>query len=208
MKVLILGATGAVGRHLVEQGLSRGHQLTALARHAEKLQPSRLTVVPGNVLDPAAVEQAVAGQEAVIYAVGVSSPRRTTLFSDSTRILIDAMRRREVRRLVCITGVGAGDTKGHGGFLYDQLAYPLITRHIYADKERQEALIRESGLDWVIVRPTVFREGQARSPFRAVTDVTGVVLRRIARAEVAQFTLEQLTDNRFLHQTPFIGHEN
>ncbi len=207
MKLLILGATGGVGRHLVEQGLSRGHQLTALVRHPEKLNDGRVNVVPGDVLDPAAVEKAVVGQDAVVYAIGTRRPGRTTLFSDSARILIEAMGRQSARRLVCITGVGAGETKGHGGFLYDKIGYPLITKNIYLDKDRQEALIRDSGLDWVIVRPTVFREGQARRPFRAVTDVTGVVLRRIAREEVARFTLDQLTDNRFLHQAAFIGHE-
>lgn len=208
MNVLILGATGGVGQHLVRQGLGRAHRITALVRHPEKLTgvANGLTVLQGNVLDARAVEAAVTGQAAVVYAVGVRRPGRTTLFSDSTRILLDAMIRHAVRRLVCITGVGAGETKGHGGWLYDRLLYPLFTRHIYADKDRQEALIRSSPLEWVIVRPAVFRESAARTDLQVVTDVRNVTLRRIARAEVATFVLDQLTDNRFLRQTPFIGH--
>jgi putative NADH-flavin reductase len=208
MKILVLGATGAVGRRLVSEGLARGHQISAFVRNARKLQQQspNLKVVVGNVLDEASVSRAIEGQDAVAYAVGVRSPRRTTLFSDSTRKLVRLMEAQGVIRLVCITGVGAGETKGHGGFLYDRIGYPLITKNIYVDKDRQEKIIRGSRLEWTIVRPTVFREGQAKSEFQAVTDVTGVVLRRISRLEVANFVLEELENSRFIHQTPFIGH--
>jgi hypothetical protein len=80
-----------------------------------------------------------------------------TLFSN-TRILIDAMVGHGVRRLVAITGVGAGETKGHGGFLYDCILYPLFTKRVYTDEGRQDELIRASPLDWVIVRPAPFWE--------------------------------------------------
>src|SRR5262245_28886481 len=128
MKVLLLGATGSVGQHTIRLGIERGHELTALARNPVKLKSwqNRLRVVEGDALDKDAVDRAVRGQQAAIYALGVKTLGRTTLFSESTRILLEALERRKVKRLVCITGVGAGDTKGHGGFLYDHVLFPLV----------------------------------------------------------------------------------
>jgi putative NADH-flavin reductase len=149
----------------------------------------------------------VAGQDAVIYALGPNGPGRTTLFSDSTRILLGAMKREGVSRLVAITGVGAGDTKGHGGFLYDRILYPLFTRQIYEDKDRQEALIRASATEWTIVRPAVFRERRkSRGALQAAVDLQGVTLRSIPRREVATFVLDEVESGRYLKQSPFIGH--
>ncbi|HEX2522368.1 MAG TPA: NAD(P)H-binding protein, partial [Terriglobia bacterium] len=178
MKVLVLGATGSVGQHILQLGIERGHELTALVRNAEKLKSweRRVRVVKGDALDKDSVEQAVRGQEAAIYAIGIKTIGRTTLFSESTRILIDAMERNRVKRLVCITGVGAGETKGHGGFLYDRILFPLVTKRVYEDKEVQEPLIQKSSLDWVIVRPAMFREGTPSGKLEAVTDVRGVTL--------------------------------
>jgi putative NADH-flavin reductase len=208
MKVLVLGATGSVGQHILQLGIERGHELTALVRNPEKLKSweRRVRAVKGDALDKDSVEQAVRGQEAAIYAIGIKTIGRTTLFSESTRILIDAMERNRVKRLVCITGVGAGETKGHGGFLYDRILFPLVTKRVYADKEVQETLIQKSSLDWVIVRPAMFREGTPSGKLEAVTDVRGVTLTRVSRVEVAAFVLDQLTDGRYLRKAVFIGH--
>ena len=208
MKVLVLGATGSVGQHILRLGIERGHELTALVRNPEKLKSweRRVRVVKGDALDKDSVEQAVRGQEAAIYAIGIKTLGRTTLFSESARILIDAMERNRVKRLVCITGVGAGETKGHGGFLYDRILFPLVTKRVYEDKEVQETLIQKSSLDWVIVRPAMFREGSPSGKLEAVTDVRGVTLTRVSRVEVAAFVLDQLTDGQYLRKAVFIGH--
>lgn len=208
MKILILGGTGSVGRHLVAQALDRGHEVTALVRDPGKVsgRNPRLRLVEGNALDPAAVERAVKGQEAVIYSLGVENTKPTTLFSDSTRILIAAMEQLGVRRLIAITGIGAGDSRGHGGFLYDRVIFPLFTKHRYADKDRQEALIRNSSLDWIIVRPAAYSDGGRRGDFRVATDLEGITMRSISRADVAAFVLAQLTNDTYLKKTPLIGH--
>lgn len=150
MKVLILGATGSVGRHLVEQALWRGHEVTVLARDPKRVVPQdpRIRIVQGDALDPQAPERAVAGQDAVIYAIGADTHSPPNLFLESTRLLISAMEKYGVRRLVAITGIGAGDSRGHGGFLYDKILFPLFTKKLYRDKDRQEELIRNSKLDW------------------------------------------------------------
>jgi hypothetical protein len=112
-----------------------------------------------------------------------------------------------VRRLVAITGVGAGETRGHGGFLYDRVIFPLFTRQRYRDKDRQEALIAASGLDWVIVRPAPFSSRRAPGPLEVHTDIgRNTVLRRITPEEVADFVVAQLHDDRYLRRRPFIGH--
>jgi putative NADH-flavin reductase len=209
MDVLVLGGAGGVGRLVVEEVLKRRHVVTALVRSPQKLGDlaSRITVVKGDALDARAVEKAVSGRDAVMYALGAGNVRHTTLFSDSTRVLLTAMKQHGVRRLICVTGVGAGETKGHGGFLYDRILYPLFTKGIYADKDRQESLIRESHTDWTIVRPAPFRKSRPPGPLRAVTDVDNITLRRISRLEVAEFLVDELEHNGYVGQSVFIGHE-
>jgi putative NADH-flavin reductase len=209
MKIMILGATGSIGRHLVPQALALGHEVTVLVRDPSKLEArhERLRIVTGDALDPAAVDTAVRGQEGVIFSLGRSNHRApTAMFSDATRILIHAMETQGVRRLVCITGIGAGDSRGHGGFLYDKIIFPWFTKETYADKDRQEALIRESSLDWIIVRPASFNNGPQPGNLRAVTDLKNITIRSISRADAAGFVLEQLSSDRYLRKSPVVGY--
>lgn len=128
------------------------------------------------------------------------------MFSDSMRILIEAMKAQGVRRLIAITGIGCGDTRGHGGFLYDRVIFPFITRETYRDKDRQEVLIRDSGLDWIIVRPASFTDGPLGGKLRAVTNLEGVTIKSISRADTAAFVLQQLASDQFLHKSPLVGY--
>lgn len=208
-RVLVLGASGGVGREIIALGLDRGLDLTAQTRRASKLQEiaDRVRVVETDPRDSVRITEIVSGQDAVIFSLGVDQTGQTTLFSDATRILIEAMQQTRVRRLVAITGVGAGETRGHGGFLYDWFIFPLFTRKRYLDKDRQEALIEKSALDWTIVRPAPFNERPASTPFQVHTGVAkDVILRRVTRREVAGFVLDQLGSDQYLRQKPFIGH--
>jgi len=209
MNVLILGATGSVGRHLVPQALAHGHEVTTLVRNPAKLEThhERLRVLQGDALDASAADGAVQGQDAVIMALGRSNHRKpTTMFSDATGVLVTAMENHGVKRLVCITGIGAGDSRGHGGFWYDRLIFPLITKQTYLDKGRQEELIRNSSLDWIIVRPASFTNGPLHGNLRVATELSGVTIRSISRADTAAFVLQQLTDNTYLRKTPLVGY--
>src|ERR1017187_4190056 len=154
MKILVIGATGPSGRELVTQGIALDHEITAAVRQSESAGlPEQVRVVRGDVMDAASMVAAVAGQDAVISSLGAKLSRKpTTLFSEGTRNLVAAMNKAGVKRLVCITVIGAGDSRMHGGFLYDRLILPLLLKEIYNDKDRQEALICESKLDWTIVR--------------------------------------------------------
>ena len=208
MRILVLGASGSVGRLVVERALDRRHEVTALLRSPEKLSglAGRLRIVQGDALDTSAVDRSVSGQDAVIYALGAGRVRRTTLFSESTLVLLTAMTQHRVRRLICVTGVGAGETKGHGGFLYDRILYPLFTKGIYADKDKQESLIRQTDIDWTIVRPAPFRKDKPPGPLQVLTDVGNVTLSRISRLEIAEFLVAELEHPRHVRQSVFIGH--
>lgn len=169
MRVLVLGATGGTGREIVRQAGAKGHSVVALVRSkAGAHELDAATLVEGDARDDDALARALDGCSGVISALGTGmSPFRTvTLLSTATRALVKAMDGRGVGRLVCITGLGAGDSRGHGGFLFDTLILPLALRNVYADKDRQEAIVRASNLDWVQVRPVVI-ERQAGQGARA-----------------------------------------
>jgi len=126
------------------------------------------------------------------------------MLSTATRALVDAMKAEQVSRLVCITGMGAGDSAGHGGFLFEKLIFPLLLRKVYADKDRQEAIVRDSGLDWVLVRPSVLNNKPSRGAIRALTDLSGFDGGTISRDDVSQFVLDQVRDDAWLHHSPLI----
>src|SRR4030095_5147232 len=114
---------------------------------------------------------------------------------------VAAMARHNVRRLICVTGIGAGDSKGHGGFLYDRILQPVFMKSIYEDKDRQEAQIRDSTLDWTIVRPAALTNGPATGLYRTLTSTPESRARRLSRADMAEFIVANLTAPEFVRQT-------
>jgi uncharacterized protein YbjT (DUF2867 family) len=207
MKILVLGATGATGRLIVGEAIAKGHEVVALVRsRARSADLAGAELVEGDARDAAALTRAIAGCDAVVSSLGTAmSPfREVTMLSTATRALVGVMAEQKVRRLVCITGLGAGDSRGHGRFFFDRLFLPLMLRKVYEDKDRQEDAIRTSALDWTIVRPTVLSDKPARGRIRALTDLSGVHGGTIARADVADFVVQQLTADTWLRQTPLI----
>jgi putative NADH-flavin reductase len=207
MKLLIIGASRGIGRQLLEQALQAGHLVTAMARHPEHLprQSAGLQTVAGDILNLSLVQQVVAGQEAVCLSIGVGvTIKPVTVFSQGTKNVLAAMAEHGVRRLVCVTGIGAGDSAGHGGLLYDRLFKPLLLKTIYEDKDRQEALIRASDTDWTIVRPGFLTNGPLTENYRVLTDLWGITADKISRADVAHFMLEELSAPRYVGQTPLL----
>jgi putative NADH-flavin reductase len=206
-KLLVLGATGGTGRLIVSQALARGHEVTALVRSPEKAGDLKgCNVVVGDVREEKALLEALKGQDAVISALGTpASPfREVRLLSTATRALVSAMKAEHVSRLVCITGIGAGDSAGHGGFLFDNVIFPLLLKKVYADKNRQEAIVRDSGLDWILVRPSVLNDKPSSGSIRALTDISDFHGGSISRQDVATFVLDQLRADAWLHRAPLI----
>jgi uncharacterized protein YbjT (DUF2867 family) len=209
VRVLIVGSTGGTGRELVRQALERGHQVTALARRPEKLgmQHENLKVVSGDVLDPASVAAAAAGQDAVVSALGHKrwlGPSR--ILSKGTANLLDAMAEHGVKRLVCETSLGIGDSFGRMGLYYTLFVIPVILPFYFWDKGRQEAVIRASAADWTIVRPGALNDGKPKGVRRQGRNVGSFLWTvRISRADVAAFMLDQLTDLTYLRASPGIS---
>jgi putative NADH-flavin reductase len=207
MKLLIFGSTGNIGRQLVEQALAQGHAVTAFARNPARLalKHPNLKVVQGDVMDGAAVERAVQGQEVVLCALGAG--RQGLIRAEGTRHIISAMEKLGVRRLICQTTLGAGDSRDNLNFFWKYLMFGLILREAFADHEKQERYIKQSRLDWTIIRPGAFTNGQRTGSYRHGFPATDKTLKlKISRADVADFMLKQLTDNRYLRQTPGLSY--
>jgi putative NADH-flavin reductase len=209
MKLLIIGATGGTGRELVRQALERGHHVTAFARNPARLdlRNERLTIMRGDVLDYASVEAAVRGQDAVLCALGHKRwlyPNR--ILSEGTRNLVRAMEKESVRRLVCETSLGIGDSWGRMGLYYTLFVGIFILPFYFFDKARQERVIRGSALDWVIVRPGVLTNGPKRGTYRHGPRVGSWLWTvRISRADVADFMLNQVSSDAYLRQSPGVS---
>jgi putative NADH-flavin reductase len=200
MKVLVIGGTRGLGREVALAAHELGHEVTVLARSAAgtAMPVTGLRTVIGDALDLSDLERAVAGQQAVVWAVGVAVTRAPVhVFSRGTQFLLAAMGRHGVGRLVCVTGIGAGDSKGHGGFLYDRIVQPLLLKTIYEDKDRQEALLRRSDVDWTIVRPGRLTRGPATGRLRAVTNLDAVTAGKVSRKDVAAFIVANLATTEF-----------
>lgn len=245
-RLLVFGATGGTGRQIVRQAIRQGHVVTAFARDPSKIRLTHenLRVVQGDILQPDSVDRAVAGQDAVLSALGIRLPigivvlvvvatqivvrtvplsrpaallvelgvpilsilllsRRKTTLSEGTRNIVQAMERAGVKRFVCESSLGVGDSKWRLGILHNLIAIPLFLRNVFADKEEQERIIAGSGLDWVIVRPTVLTNGPQRNAYRAGAEIGHwFIPSRISRADVAAFMLEQVTGGDYLRKTP------
>jgi putative NADH-flavin reductase len=206
MKILILGSTGGTGRQLVAQALERGHLVTAFARIPGKIRTrhDNLKVVRGDVLDGPSVEEAMKGQDAVVCALGHKRwfiP--STILSQGTRNIIRAMEKNGVRRFVCETSLGICDAWWRLGLYYTLFVKWFIVFFYFRDKEKQERLIRESTLDWVVVRPGSLNNGRKRGVYRHGPDVGHWLWTvRISRADVADFMLNQLNPDEYLRTTP------
>ena len=210
-KLLVVGASRGIGLETVKAALLAGHSVRALARSAARIpiKNAALDKVSGDALDSDTIRSALQDVNVVIQTLGVDiAPRaiieRTTLFSQSTRILVDAMKAAGVKRLIAVTGLGAGDSRGHGGLLYDAVVFPLLLKRVYDDKDVQEWIIRSSGLDWTIVRPGLLTNSPATGRYQVLTVPRDWRFGRISRADVADFLVRQVDDRAMIGTTPLL----
>jgi uncharacterized protein YbjT (DUF2867 family) len=210
-KVLVIGASRGIGLETVRAGLRAGHTVRAFARSAASIpiQDAELDKFAGDALNTDTIRSALQDVDVVTQTLGVSfSPKLifegTTLFSESTRILVDAMKAAGVKRLISVTGLGAGNSRGHGGLFYDAVIFPLFLKRVYDDKDVQEWIIRSSGLDWTIVRPGLLTNGSATGRYRVLTTSKEWRFGVISRADVADFLVKQVDDRALVGATPLL----
>lgn len=201
MKLILFGATGSTGRCLLEQALAGGHSVVAMVRTPVKLQLEHpnLQVLRGDVLKQQAVEAAITpGADAVLSTLGVRKLfLPTRVLSEGMRNIVAAMQKAGVRRLIVESSYGVGE---RGVTLGWELAAATVLRGIYQDKEREDDIIRQSGLDWTVVRPPRLTNGARTGHYHAGLDLKLPFSAKIARHDVADFMLRQITDTTYLRK--------
>ncbi len=210
MKVAIFGATGRTGRPLVAQALGRGYGVTAFARDPSKLgglSRERLTLVEGDVLDRSAVERAVSGQDAVLSVLGHAKGAPKDVQTGGISNIVAAMEGHGVRRLVSLTGAGVR-AEGDEPKLVDKVFGFLLgalQREVLEDAAGHVAVIRASGLEWVVVRGPRLTEGERKGEYRVgpIGKNSGT---SISRADLADFMLDQITNDAHLRQMPVVSY--
>jgi len=209
MKVAVFGATGRTGRLLVERALGAGHEVVAFARDGSKLglESGRLSVVEGDVRDGERVGAAVSGADAVLVALGHTKGSPEDVQTEGTRRIVAAMRESGVRRIVSLTGAGVRDEEDQPKVV-DRAFVALLGRlqpAVLEDARRHAEVIRESGLDWTVVRAPRLTDGPHTGDYR-----TGYVGRgsgtKVSRADVADFMLRQLEDETYLGRMPMVSY--
>ncbi len=208
MKLTIFGASGRTGQHLVQQALEAGHSVTALARTPSKIsvQHPGLTLIQGDILDPACVEQAVSVADAVLSVLGPTANKPDYIITKGTRHMLDAMQKHSVRRLIISAGAGVPDPNDDPQLINHVISFLLnvFSRHVVADMLQVVDLVRRSDRDWTIVRVPMLtdqpRSGQIRVGW--VGKGTGP---RLSRADMAAFMLQQLEQDTFMRQAPVIS---
>jgi len=202
MKIAIFGATGSVGREAVKQALEKGYSVTAFVRDLGKLgiEHPNLQFGKGDVLSSEQVEKAVQGQDAILCILGAGS--KGNVRAEGTQNIIRAMDKTGVKRLICQSSLGVGDSRGTLNFWWKYIMFGLLLRAAYADHERQEKFVTESDLDWTIIRPAAFTDGPYTGNYKhGFPSTTEGLTLKISRADVADFLLKQLRDDTYLRKT-------
>ncbi|MCI5105631.1 MAG: NAD(P)H-binding protein [Pseudomonadales bacterium] len=206
MKVIVFGATGSLGRNITEQALEAGYEVTAFARRPEALdfEHSRMRKLSGDIFDAGQVRQALKGQDAAIVAVGAGA--RGQVRSIGTANVIAGMKAEGVRRLIALSTLGAGDSRGQLNFFWRYIMFGLLLRRAMADHEQQEAWVRSSDLDWTIIRPAAFSDEPCESRFHhgSLEGVVDLAL-KVPRRDVARFMVKQVEDSSYLLAAPALS---
>jgi len=205
MKVLILGAGGKTGRLVVEKALASGHDVTVLVHTPEDdtqhqpTFPATVQVFHGDVRNPTKLDQAMQGQQAVVDTIGGKKPfLNTDLETSAVKVVIDVMKRNQVKRLIVVSALGEGESKAQTSFFYEHLLMPIFLRGILPDKANMESEVEHSGFDFIIVRPSILKDSEDTGKTHVAPK--GEIAHTITRAGLAQFLVDQLTQDQYLGQ--------
>lgn len=200
MKLLILGATGGTGQLLVSRSLEQHHEITVLVRNPAtlKINHEKLTIITGDVLDKDILLKALAGQDAVLSALGRGKTLRSgDLITNAVSVLIPGMIEANIKRLIFLSAIGVGETFVQASFI-QKILFRIFLRNIYADKTRAEKQIHNSTLHWTLVYPVQLIDTPGSGKYKAGEILEMKGLPKISRADVAEFMLRQLSDNTYL----------
>jgi len=196
MNIAVFGATGKTGLEVVKQALEGGHNVTAFVRDPTRLalENENLSVVSGDVFDEASVTGAIKGQDAAVCALGAGSDlKKTTVRASGTINIIKGMQQNNVKRLLVVTAMGVGESWDTLS-LVNKFFFAVLLKSSREDHEAQEAAVKDSGLDWTIIRPS----GLVDTPRTGIYDSGENIpakTSKIARADVADLILTVVGDN-------------
>ena len=196
MKLAIFGSTGKTGLELIKQALEQGHAVTAFVRDPSRLaiEDEKLTLVTGDVFDAVTVDQAVQGQNAIICALGAGSElKKTTIRTTGTINIISSMQKNNVKRLMVVTAMGVGDSWNTLS-LFNKFFFATLLKSSRDDHESQEAAVKESGLNWTIVRPSGLTDTPRTGVYEFGENIPAKTS-KIARADVADLILKEVGQN-------------
>jgi putative NADH-flavin reductase len=209
MKIVVFGASGKTGKHVVRQALEAGHQVTAFVRSPEKLgiEHPNLVVCQGDIMDGEKVEHAIAGREAVISTLGPTRPPVPGMMEIAAKNIVSAMQKHGVKRLLSTTGAGVRDPRDQPK-LFDKFMKMLLTlmaRDVLRDSEANVSAIRASDLDWTIVRFPRLMDGPHTGKYRVgyIGKNSGS---QISSADGADFILKELEKGEYLHKAPIVSY--
>lgn len=204
MKLAIFGASGATGRHLVQQALARQHEVKVLIRHVDSLpdQHERLTRVVGSLDNPLVVQSVIEGADAVISVLGARKGEAQTVCSDGIRSILVAMQTSNVHRLIALSAFGAGET--HDASMFIRFVRTVISEKM-RDKDEMEKSVKASAVDWTLVRPPRLTNGEASGQYRADMTLKPGISGSISRADLAGFILQAAEKSSFIHQAPIVA---
>jgi putative NADH-flavin reductase len=203
VKLLVLGATGKTGRHVVTQALEAGHDVTILARDRAKadVRHERLRILDGDVKNNAALGEAMRGQDAVISALGRGlSFNSQHLIEQSVPVILGTMQTLGIKRLMFTSAMGVGESYRDAPVI-PKIIFRTLLRGIYADKAIGEQMIRNSALDWTILHPVQLNDGPLTKTYRVGERLPLSGMPQISRADTAHFILDRLNDASTIGKT-------
>lgn len=212
MKVVIFGATGFSGKAILKEALSQQHQVTVLVRNKSSIlvQDKNLKIVEGNVLDKHIVAEVLKNSDAVIQCLGVGGKgngKLTTFISVATKIIVEEMEKQQIKRLIAMSNVGAGNSVSFQPWIFTKIILPYFMKWLKVlidDKNRMEPIIMNSELDWTIVRcPNIVDKTPKRNVL-ATLDGKGLKL-AVTLGDMAEFIVQQLIDASYFKQAPSIS---
>ena len=206
-KIAIIGGSKGCGLATLKDALLRGWSVNAIARNPDQanLKDARLAWYKGDARNELLLEQAMKGCDAVAVTLAAQKGRQpVTLFSETVSTALTVMNRQGVKRLVFLSGLGAGDSKGKGGFLHTNIFYPFMLKNNYEDKDRAEALIMKSHKDWTILRPGILTNRSRKGQIKVLAKPTEYRGGSISREDVGNYICECIKNNLNVHQSPVL----
>lgn len=199
MKIILFGATGPTGKLILENLIKENHQVTCFVRNPGKIhiKSDLITVITGSILDAKAIEMALRGQELVISALGSKPTLKDKTMSQAATLIVQAMEKQNVKRIIVISTLGIKETYGMMGLLFTYALQTIVLRNNFSEKVKIENMLEKSNLEWIAVRPSVLTNGAKTGSYKEGFDKHETITPKISRSDVADFILKNISFEKY-----------